>query len=253
MDTIWFYEDLALPPDSLEDFTRMARSLPADEMSELAGLLELHPAELSRGHTQAIDQALRQRLKGTIVVHVPHHRPLTPEEAAAQMLAHGYMVKFGLEFNLKDLHACGWRFTDAWFRTNFTGGPQEQFRVVAVLPERLYEGEPRKVSFKLSPSIGLGEANAELGEAGVEMTGQVAPVMLGFLGEEQRSPYWELRTGPKPIEGIYNFCALVEAPAGSRLSVEVLAEADVQVKKWGFPVGPQERAWGRRIEPYQIS
>jgi hypothetical protein len=62
---------------------------------------------------------------------------------------------------------------------------------------------------------------------------------VGWLGEQERSPHWELRPKSKSLVGVRHLWLVTELPdrcSGARLTVR--AECDVETKRFGIvPTG----------------
>ncbi len=144
----------------------------------------------------------------------------------------------------------GWSYQQAWCRAHLyapTGTIQP--RLLDIYPPRLYEGQPQVVQVQAEPAIKVESiAEASLGSISADLRlGQVTPVTLGFFGEEERKPYWELQEKEKPIRGAYHFWLLVEQPPGcAGIHLAMLGEGDLRMKRFTIPVGPTERRWGKR-------
>jgi hypothetical protein len=118
-----------------------------------------------------------------------------------------------------------------------------------IFPQRLYEGQPTVVQVKAGPSLKVEKvAEASLGNVAADLhLGQVTPVTLGFFGEEERKPYWELQEKEKPIRGVYHFWLLVEQPPGCQdILLAMLGEGDLRTTLFTIPVGPKVRKWEKR-------
>ena len=127
---------------------------------------------------------------------------------------------------------------------------QPQPTVVEVFPRDLYEGQPRKVTVKLAPSISFGEAvEASLGEVSTDLTvGMVEPSVIGWPGTGERAPYWELRPVSKLLLGTRHLWMVVELPQGcTGMRLAAQATATIETRLFGLiSVGPKSTEWARR-------
>jgi len=260
-DEIWFKEPL-LPPQELAEET--AKGLERLDERDLAGELALEALVLgpSADRGEAIKQYVREKAQGVLRVHRPRPRLLTAEEAVqlpiglsdlkAGMLGQGqlYLARLGVEFDvLPEGRQAGWAYTNAWCRAFlFAPGSAVQPRVLWLFPQRLYEGGPSTVKVEAGLGFKVGPAEAEAGKIGADLhVGQVTPVTVGFFGDEERTPYWELRAKATPILGAYHFWLIVEQPPGcGAVRLAALGEGDLQTRLFSIPVGPKERAWEQR-------
>lgn len=259
---IWFTEELLPYEPAVEEAAKdleiqlalgRFRAFP-EEMG-----LDLKALRTAEERRAAIERQVRRQACGILRVHHPRWRPLTPEEAGrlptglgdlrAGPLAQGhlYLVRLGMELDIApEGREAGWAYAVAWCRAYlFSPGSAAQPRVLEVYPQRLYEGERTTVQVEIGLGLKAGPAEAQVGKIGTDLhLGQVQPVTVGFLGEEERSPYWELRAAEHPILGIYHFWMIVEQPEGGgpvRLAVQ--GEGDLRSHILRIPVGPKERAW----------
>ena len=258
-DEIWFEEDLLPPHELVEETTEALERL---NVAELAVEKGLDLTALEQDKAAAVQRYVREHGRGILRVHAPRWRPLTPEEAAslptglgdlqAGPLAQGalYLVRLGMEFDvLPEVREAGWAYTVAWCRAHlFSHGGDVQPRVVDLYPKRLFEGDPTTVQVEVGLGLKAGPVEAHVARIGTDLhLGQVTPVTLGFFGEGERAPYWELRAREKPILGIYHFWMIVEQPPGcGPVRLAVLGEGDLRARLFTLPVGPKERVWENR-------
>ena len=120
--------------------------------------------------------------------------------------------------------------------------------VYDVIPNNIYDGEPRKVTVKVGPEVKISEIGGSLGEVSTDFKiGYITPSIVGWTGEDERAPYWELRPITKELLGTQHLWLLVEFPQhrkGFRLATRV--EADVQTFFGSIAVGPKDRIWSSR-------
>jgi len=263
-EEIWFEEPLLPPEAMVEETAKGLEKLAARDERRLAEEQSLDLAALQRAEDKAaaIRRYVEERARGILRVHYPRYRRLTPEEAAHLQttpsglppgaLAQGklYLVRLGIEFDvLPEERKAGWAYTEAWCRAYlFSPGSSAQPRLLDLYPQRLYEGGPTTVRVEAGLGLKAGIVETQLGKLSADLhVGQVTPVTLGFFGEEERAPYWELRAKEKPILGVYHFWMIVEQPPGcGPVRLAVLGEGNLQARLFSIPVGPKERAWEKR-------
>jgi len=249
-EELWF-EELLLPPPELAE--EAAKSLERMPEARLAEEKALDLAALRAGDKAAYLRHFTQEVRGILRAHRPRWRRLTPEEAARFSIPQGdlYLVRLGMELDVPPAEReAGWSYEAAWWRTYlFNPRGEVQPRALAVYPERLYEGEPTMVRVQVGLGLKAGPLEATLGELSGDLhLGQVTPVTVGFLGEEQQAPYWELRAREKPILGIYHFWLVVERPPGcAEVRLAAQGEGNLRARHFILPVGPRERAWSERV------
>lgn len=259
----WYTEEL-LPPQKLADVA--VKSLLLYEGDET--LLRTEKALDFDALAAAPDKAAYMRsfvernARGILRMHKPRWRQLTPEEVAGLPVETGdlraggrepgllYLVRLGMELDVPpEVKSAGWHFKDAWCRVFlFTPGSNTQPRVLDIYPKRLYEGSPAAVKVGLGLGLSAGPLEAKVAEVSTDLhVGQVTPITLGFFGDEERAPYWELRSKGVPILGVYHFWLIVERPQGCRqVRLAVLGEGNLRSRLFVIPVGPQIRTMSDR-------
>jgi hypothetical protein len=102
----------------------------------------------------------------------------------------------------------------------------------------------------VSPKVTLGKfVDASLAEVSTDFTiGTVEPTVVGWPGEDERAPYWDLRPQSQTLLGVRHLWLVIEVPPGCdgvRLAAQ--AEGVVQTHLFGLiPVGPRSSEWGER-------
>ncbi len=261
-EEIRFEEPLLPPPAMVEETAKGLENLAVLDERRLAEEKSLDLAALQRAEDKAaaIRRYVEEKVRGILRVHRPRFRRLTPEEAAhlqttpselpRGLLARGnlYLVRLGMEFDvLPEAREAGWTYTEAWCRAYlFSPGSSVQPRVLDLYPLHLYEGGPTDV--RVEVGLGLKAGPIEVQGPSTDLhIGQVTPVTLGFFGEEDRNPYWELRAKEKLIRGIYYFWMIVEQPPGcGQVRLATFGEGNLQTHLFNIPVGPKERVWEKR-------
>lgn len=118
--------------------------------------------------------------------------------------------------------------------------------VLEMYPRLESSGPPRDVTVAFAPTISVASAKLSLGSVSANIdTGVVAPEVVAFTGEDERHPYWELRsTRGSPLRGIRSLWLLVEVSSrsgGLQISSRVTATVECQ---WGiFRIRPVDPTW----------
>ena len=126
-------------------------------------------------------------------------------------------------------------------------------RVAEVFPVDLFDGTTQQGKIKFAPSLKFSGAELGIGEVELQTNiGQVTPEIIGYLGDDERSPYWILRPRSRPLQSVQHFWLVVERPIKCKsMRLFMFAELVLQTKKWGLiPIGPQfrDRQTRRSIE-----
>jgi hypothetical protein len=260
-EDIWFEEPLLPPQELVAETAKGLADLADPRLSEEKGL-DLATLRQVTDKEAFLERYVEGKAQGVLRVHQPRCCPLTAEEAAripggpggpqAGSPAKGklYLVRLGIEFDVLPLgREAGRAYTAAWQRAYlFSPASQEQPRVLDIYPQHLYEGEPAPVKVEVGLGLKAGPVEVEVGSIGTDLhLGQVTPVTTGFFGWEEREPYWELRARTKPILGVHHCWMILERPAGcGPVRLAAFGEGDLQTRLFTIPVGPKERAWGKR-------
>jgi len=260
-EDIWF-EDALLPPQELaEDTAKGLASLDERHLAAEKGL-DLAALQQAENKGTALERYVKEKAQGVLRVYYPHWRSLTADEVSRLPTGQGdlwagspargnlYLVRLGMEFDVPpEGREAGWAYSAAWCRAYlFSPGNETQPRVVDIYPQHLYEGQPATVKVEVGLGLQAGPIEIKVGSIGTDLhLGQVTPVTVGFFGEEERAPYWELRAKEKPILGIYHFWLVVEQPPTcSPVRLFALGEGNLQTRLFSIPVGPRNRLWGER-------
>lgn len=261
VEDIWFEESLLPPPDLATETSKSLTEL-ADQQLAQEKALDMAALQQAADKTNFLQVFVEEKAQGILRVLKPRCRHLAAAEAAqiptgwqdvqTGGLANGelYLVRLGLEFDIPWAERqTGWSYSVAWCRAYlFSPDSQAQPRVLAIYPQQLYAGEP--APFKVEVGLGLkgGPVEANLGQVSTDLhLGQVTPITIGFLGDEERKPYWELRAKNKPIFGLYHFWLTVERPPEcGPVYLSAMGEGNLQARFFNIPVGPKDRAWASR-------
>lgn len=229
-DDIWYEEELMPTAQTVEQFT-----------SHVKGL------EKSRTAIAA------NETRGKVRLHEPRWERLadTKKILTSGITAAFYQVRLGFEVEVaKEARGAGAQFIFALCSARMWSAATSQVQpsVYDIYPSYLDEGKPREIMVEFGPEIKVGEASGSLGKVSADVrVGQVEPIIVGWKGDGEREPHWELRPQSKTLLGVRHLWMLIQVPEecqGARLAVQV--EGDIQTN-WGLlPVGPKERMWDKR-------
>lgn len=231
MNDIWFEEDL-LPDEKQVDQI-------AKDVSRTA-------------HVKAAD--IREAARGRVLVNQPRWIELDPKQLQLLGTDAGeryFLVRLGFQFALpREERGRGAAFVYARcsaYLWPFEGG-QPAPRVYEVIPSDLYEGKAQTINVKLGPTLKLDKLEASAGEVSTDVTfGTIEPSIVGWAGEDERSPYWELRPTTRSLIGTRHLWMIVELPSGcSGVQIATMAEGEIQTRFALVPVGPRVRTWDGR-------
>lgn len=234
MEEIWYEEALIPPKDSFEEL-----------VTEKAYRTHSNPA--------FVREEFVEKAHGVVRTNQPHWQQLAENQRLVGSLKNSrlYLVRLGFEYEIpREFYDRGTRFTfgrcTAYIRTDENQPPQP--KVFDVIPRSLYEGEPRKIAVKFGPNITIGDFGGSLGEISTDITvGQITPAVIGYTGDNECEPYWDLRPITKDLLGLQNLWLVIEVPSecdAFRLSVR--AEGDIQTKFGPIAIGPVNHTWASR-------
>lgn len=235
MEELWFEDELSLSEEALE---------------AVSGSL----AKKLKGERKVISAEVARQARGIVRALKPDWAPLSTEETknilASSQPGRYFKVRLVYEFEIPRANFDqGARFVYSNCEAHlWAAGGQAQPEVYDVFPMDIYEGEPQKVSLKFGPEITVDKVGVSVGEIGTEIAvGQIAPVMVGFFGDEKREPHWELRPKTKSLHGRQYFWLTLSCPQGCegiRLASRVTA--DIQTQFGPIGVGPKDTLWDNR-------
>jgi len=250
-EELWFEEEIA-PAEGMVETVAKALDpalLPADEAAALRLLLDALEG-LTKGQRAA---AVRERYRGIIRVFKPGVLRLAPDTRGrgsdARPYARGaaYLVRLTVEFDLpSELKEAQYRYKKVYCRAQLTADSDACApTVLEVYPDRLFQGGPRMVKVELKPALKWNDVEGSLGGVTTDVqVGVVAPATVGFLGDEQRAPYWEMTEKQEAFLGPYHFWFVLDVPPGCDLngiSLGVLGEGDLRFHIGPVPMGPKVR------------
>ena len=270
-EELWFEEEIGPAERTLEATAAGVKGLDttawaemADEAAELGPLLASLAGLTKAQQAAAVEKYAREELKGIIRVFRPGVVALAAgvtelgRDALPYALGDAYLVRLGIEFDLPDaLKAAQYRYKKVYCRAEVTADAACRPVVLEVYPDRVFDGRRRLVKVELKPALAWHEVEASLGSATADVqVGVVGPATVGFLGHEQRAPYWEMTEKQEEISGRYHFWFVLDLPAGCDLSgvrLGVLGEGDLRFHLGPFPMGPKRRQREAMTAPIRLS
>ncbi len=100
------------------------------------------------------------------------------------------------------------------------GDGKTNTKVFALFPLEIQKGALQAIKLKLEPTIDVASA-VKIGLGSLEadaLVGQVAPSIVGFKGNQEMRPYWNLEhNNQAPLYGTRHFWLLLETPKASKL------------------------------------
>ena len=233
-DTVWYEEELTVQADVAE---RTAKS-----MAEQKGV-----------SVAQIREEVQQKARGIVRIQTPRWGLLDPTKA--KVLPSGsesryYLVRLGFEFDIpKESQPYGVRWVyahcEAQLRSAHVSEPPP--RVYKVIPDNLTKGEPQQMTVKLGgPQVELTNlGKVTVGEVSTEFTvGTVQPDVVGFAGQDERAPYWEMTPNREALRGTRHLWLIAEVPEGaSGFRLRAAANGEVKLHLGVFPVGQAQPTW----------
>lgn len=263
-EDIWFEDELMPVLESIESIADSLKELGDEDLCELAGLEGL--SQLTKGERDHEIEVQAHAIQGYVRAHYPlaapaivasgdTNGPAEPGWDNAIPFVRGtpYLVRLGLEFDMPDRvrEKAKARYKKVWCRAHITADDERCLpRVVEVFPDRLFEGEPMMVKLELRPTIKWGPVQGGVGGASTDVqVGVVAPATVGFLGNDEREPYWEMTEKKQEIRGRYHFWFMLDVPDScepQQVKLGLYGEGDLRVHVGFVPLGPAERRWSER-------
>lgn len=198
---------------------------------------------------------IREDARGIVRVDRPRWGLLDPTKYNLLSVGKGssfYLIRLGFQLDIEpQLRQRGVRFVyarcQAYLWPAADGQPQPT--VYDVIPRDLYDQEPRKINVKVNPQIKLDKIEASVAEASTDFTvGVVEPVIIGWPGNDERSPYWDLRPSNRDLIGVRHLWVVVELPAGCQgVRLAILVEGDIQTRFGFIHIGPRTCEWDGRF------
>ena len=271
-EELWFEEEIGPAESTLQAAAAGVKGLDAaawarvaDESAELGPLLGSLEGLTKAQRAAAVEAYARERLKGIIRVFRPGVVALaagatgTGSDALPYARGDAYLVRLSVEFDLpEELKAARYRYKKVYCRAELTADDDACHpTVLEVYPDRLFQGGPRTVKVEFKPALTWHEVEAGLGSATTDVqVGVVAPATVGFLGDHQRAPYWEMTEQQQEIRGRYHFWFVLDLPTGCDLNgmrLGVLGEGDLRFHLGPFPMGPKRRQREGEMQPIRLA
>ena len=225
MDTIWFEEELESSLDS----------------EEISG---------ERGQP-TVPQPTHQRIRGIVRVNELNWEQLGQAPLTSGSPSMLWLVRLPFEFEpLDDSSRFKSAQCEAYLEPTQLGDPIPT--VYDLYPQSLYEGKPRTVSLDFTPTLKIANVVeiAPLGKLSTEVTvGRIQPKVVGYVGNQNRFPHWNLRDIGYPLEGIHTFWLILAQPigcSGIRLYVRAHGKIQTTLGATSISVYPKQLAWGSR-------
>lgn len=157
---------------------------------------------------------------------------------------HYAVVKLGCELDPgNDARQLKAGFTAAKVLVPLWGDGTTYTKVFSLFPVELRTGTPQAVKLKLEPAIEVASTvKVGLGSMEIDvLVGQVAPSIVGFRGEHEMRPYWNLESSNQaPLYGMRNFWLLLEAPKlSSHCFISCVITTSLQAAVGSFHFGPK--------------
>lgn len=271
-EELWFEEEIGPAEGTVQATAAGVKGLDAaawakmaDETAGLGPLLGSLEGLTKAQQAAAVEAYARERLKGIIRVFRPGIVALAPgatgrgSDALPYARGDAYLVRLSVEFDLpEELRAARYRYKKVYCRSELTADDAAcRPTVLEVYPNHVYQGKPRIVKVEFKPALTWHEVEAGLGSATTDVqVGVVAPATVGFLGDEQRKPYWEMTEQQQEIRGRYHFWFVLDLPAGCDLRgmwLGVLGEGDLRFHLGPFPMGPKRRQREGVMRPIRLA
>ncbi|RMF26399.1 MAG: hypothetical protein D6756_03795 [Cyanobacteria bacterium J083] len=233
MEDLWFEEELVPNESTIEEVVKSSPSKDSE-----------------------INQQVRSEMRGILRVNRPRGRQLNQQEKDSLLMsgkkADFYLVRLGFQFDITPkAREHGYCFVEGRCsaRLDPAQSGQPQPTVYEVIPRDHYKGKPCMMGVKISPTIQLGMIQAEIGEVSQEISvGYVETEIVGWSGDNECEPYWELRPQSHNLKGERHLWLIVEAPLGcSGVLLGAKAEGILRSRLFGlFHVGPRISHWNKR-------
>lgn len=164
---------------------------------------------------------------------------------------HYAIVKLGCELDPgNDARQLKAGFSAAKVSVPVWGDGKTYTKVFSLFPVELRNGTPQAVKIKLEPTIEVA-STVKVGLGSLEtdvLVGQVAPSIVGFKGDHEMRPYWNLEhSNQAPLYGMRNFWLLLEAPKlASHCFISCVISTSLQTMAGPLHFGPKQKDITRR-------
>jgi hypothetical protein len=159
---------------------------------------------------------------------------------------HYALVKLGCELDPgNEARRLKAGFSTARVSVPVWGDGKAYTRIFSLFPTSLKEGSPQTVKLKLEPSVEIASL-VKVGVGSLEtdiLVGQVAPSTIGFKGDHEMRPYWNLQhVNQAPIYGMRDFWLLLEAPrAANHCFISCFIATTLQTTVGPIHLGPKNK------------
>ncbi len=224
MNTIWFEEELE-------------PSLDIEEVDGERGL-------------RIVPQPAHPKIRGVVRVNELRWKQLGPAPLTSGSPSMLWLVRLHFEFEPQASSRFKSAQCEAYLEPTQLGEPIPT--VYDLYPQGLYEGKPRTVSLDFTPTLKIANVVeiSPLGGLSTEVTvGRIQPRVVGYLGDQNRFPHWNLTEIAHPLEGIHTFWLILAQPigcSGIRLYVRAHGEIQITLGPTSIPVYPKQLAWSSR-------
>jgi hypothetical protein len=227
IDTVWFEDELEPSLDT--------------EVTQVKG---------NQGQ-QVVPQYPQQQARGVVRVSMPLWKPLGPAPLGQGSPTLLWLVRLRFQFVAESGSRFVFARCQAYLEPGRSGEPIPM--VYDFYPQDMSKGEPSTVAIELGPHFNIaGIIDLSAGKMNTEITvGRVQPTVIGFPGQDDRAPFWDLRATGDPIEGTHTFWLILAQPAGcSEIRLYTRASGTIESSRWSVPVRPKQQAWDSR--PYIV-
>jgi hypothetical protein len=228
---IWFEEELGFRDENIE--------------LELLGADSGH--EISR--QQILDIA--QGIKGIIRVHPPLWRLLdSTQMMKSEIPSYFYLIRLGYEFYVpKNGQQPFKEFVSARCEAYLWSQSEPQPSVVNLFPCDLYDGSGVKIiRIKTASELKIEhiEKSGEFNFGELQL-GHIEAETIGYFGEQQQMPFWEIDPLGRSLHGTRHFWMVVQVPQKHKcIRLSARAEGKVQTTIGRIVIGPKTNAWNQR-------
>ena len=216
---------------------------------------ELFPEDNGDGFEVKGSPSTQSSIGASVRVYEPRVKSLSPAEIKSINFTkpdhHYAVVKLGCELDSgNDARKIKAGFVSAKVSVPIWGDGKAYTKVFALFPIELRQGMPQAVKLKLEPSVEIASTvKAGLGSLETDvLVGQVAPSIVGFKGDHEMRPYWNLEhNNQAPLYGMRNFWLLLEVPPVSKSCfISCIITTALQTQAGPIYLGPKEKDIARR-------
>lgn len=195
-------------------------------------------------------------IKASVRIYEPKYKTLSSTEVNSLKFTkpnhHYVIVKLGCELDPGiEARQIKVGFASAKVSIPIWGDGKTYTKVFSLFPIEFRNGNPQSVKLKLEPTVEVASA-VKIGLGSVEtdvLVGQIAPSAIGFKGDHEMRPYWNLEHHTQaPLYGMRNFWLLLEAPSlATHCFVSCIVETTLDILAGPFRLGPIQKDINRRL------